>query len=639
MAREFLDYYRDNLQFLRHSAQDFAAQFPKIARRLMLDGVNCKDPFVERVLEGTAFLCARVEKKLDEGYPRLLQTLLQQTAPYTLIPLPSCALVRPPQPLLNQLSTPKLKLPGGTRLRTKSAHSTKPLTFSTVTPTALRALTCQCRFEAQNREVPRAQGQPLLVLTLQAQGALSLRDLDLSALDLYLNLSDADASALSELLCHQVQAVMVKEPTGSLRPLELNCDYLMAQEPTNLFTQMEAAPGYQALLTLYSAYPQLFKFLRLSGLERAQLEGHQAELYLVFKHSAPNLSAALGPHALELNVLPLLNLFVQRIDRSPLRFDYEQHLSVDHSAPLDYEIVRTIELELIDQNNQTKLTLYPFFSAHSRAHSSVGAVGISAGAGGTTTDANANPDTNPEANRDASWGANFFAEHKRARLISSERALRRGYHKSETFVALSGPDFSALQGQELQLGGSTWCTNADLPLLLEQSARFEGVEQPKLTGLTLVSVPSAPQPPLIERLRGPDGANGADFAALAFTKFNLTAFLYDAKGDGTELLRALIAHYSVRSSKETQQLSACILKLQAQPHAFRFIEHGCVYFEHGFALELTLSEHALQGSGFYTMARLLTLLLLSLAPVNLPLSIELNTPERGKVVTWTSLTR
>lgn len=632
MAREFLDYYRDNLQFLRHSAQDFAAQFPKIARRLMLDGVNCKDPFVERVLEGTAFLCARVEKKLDEGYPRLLQTLLQQIAPYTLIPLPSCALVRPPQPLLNQLSTPKLKLPCGTRLRTKTAHSTRPLTFSTVTPTALRALTCQCRFEAHNREVPRAQGQPLLVLTLQAQGALSLRDLDLSALDLYLNLSDADASALSELLCHQVQAVWVKEQNGSLRPIKLSCDYLMAQEPTNLFTQMEAAPGYQALLTLYSAYPQLFRSLRLQGLEHAQLEGHQAELYLVFKHSAPNLSAALGPQALELNVLPVLNLFVQRIDRSPLRFDYEQHLSVDHSAPLDYEIVRTIELELIDQNNQTKLKLYPFFSAHSRAQSHAPS---DVGAGGANAGANANQDTN----WGASWGTNFFAEHKRARLISSERALRRGYHKSETFVALSGPDFTALQGQELQLGGSTWCTNADLPLLLEQSARFEGVEQPKLTGLTLVSVPSAPQPPLIERLRGPDGANGADFAALAFTKFNLTAFLYDAQGDGTELLHELIAHYSVRSSKETQQLSASILKLQAQPHAFRFIEHGCVYFEHGFALELTLSEHALQGSGFYTMARLLTLLLLSLAPVNLPLSIELNTPERGKVVTWTSLTR
>ena len=68
MAKEFLDYYSSNLSFLRKSSAEFASEFPKIASRLDISGLECLDPFVERLLEGTAFLSARVEKKLDDGY-------------------------------------------------------------------------------------------------------------------------------------------------------------------------------------------------------------------------------------------------------------------------------------------------------------------------------------------------------------------------------------------------------------------------------------------------------------------------------------------------------------------------------------------------------------------------------------------
>ena len=60
MDKAFLDYYRENLAHLRESSGEFAAEFPKIAARLELTAENCQDPFVERLLEGTAFLAARV---------------------------------------------------------------------------------------------------------------------------------------------------------------------------------------------------------------------------------------------------------------------------------------------------------------------------------------------------------------------------------------------------------------------------------------------------------------------------------------------------------------------------------------------------------------------------------------------------
>jgi len=44
---------------------------------------------VERLLEGAAFLAARVEKKFDDGAPRLLESFLASAAPQVLSPLAS----------------------------------------------------------------------------------------------------------------------------------------------------------------------------------------------------------------------------------------------------------------------------------------------------------------------------------------------------------------------------------------------------------------------------------------------------------------------------------------------------------------------------------------------------------------------
>jgi len=55
MKKDFLKYYERNLEFLRESGLNFARDFPKIAARLNLSSIDCPDPYVERLLEGTAF--------------------------------------------------------------------------------------------------------------------------------------------------------------------------------------------------------------------------------------------------------------------------------------------------------------------------------------------------------------------------------------------------------------------------------------------------------------------------------------------------------------------------------------------------------------------------------------------------------
>ena len=64
---------RARARYLRELGGEFAKQFPKIAGRLGLDAFECADPYVERLLEGFAFLAARVQLKIDAEFPRFTE--------------------------------------------------------------------------------------------------------------------------------------------------------------------------------------------------------------------------------------------------------------------------------------------------------------------------------------------------------------------------------------------------------------------------------------------------------------------------------------------------------------------------------------------------------------------------------------
>src|SRR3954452_7615425 len=94
MDRRILRYTERELQYLREMGAEFAREFPVVAGRLALDVVPCPDPYVERLLEGFAFLAARVHLKMDSEFPRFTQNLLSTVYPHYLSPTPSTAIVQ-----------------------------------------------------------------------------------------------------------------------------------------------------------------------------------------------------------------------------------------------------------------------------------------------------------------------------------------------------------------------------------------------------------------------------------------------------------------------------------------------------------------------------------------------------------------
>ena len=65
MDPRLLNLYEQELRYFRESSSEFARAFPKIAHRLGIEGQEVADPYVERLIEATAFLSARVNLKLD----------------------------------------------------------------------------------------------------------------------------------------------------------------------------------------------------------------------------------------------------------------------------------------------------------------------------------------------------------------------------------------------------------------------------------------------------------------------------------------------------------------------------------------------------------------------------------------------
>src|ERR1700675_3060291 len=89
MDREFLDLYNRELLLLQEQAREFAVEYPGIADRLGGLLADRMDPMIEGLLQGTAFLAARVQLKLKHEFPEFTNNLLEQLVPKYLAPQPS----------------------------------------------------------------------------------------------------------------------------------------------------------------------------------------------------------------------------------------------------------------------------------------------------------------------------------------------------------------------------------------------------------------------------------------------------------------------------------------------------------------------------------------------------------------------
>src|SRR5436305_12242935 len=116
MDREFLDLYNRELLFLHEQARDFAQEYPGIAERLGGLITERMDPMIGGLLEGAAFLAARVQLKLKHEFPEFTSNLLEQLIPNYLAPTPSAMLAKVVPPYSDAALREGLNIAGGSYL-------------------------------------------------------------------------------------------------------------------------------------------------------------------------------------------------------------------------------------------------------------------------------------------------------------------------------------------------------------------------------------------------------------------------------------------------------------------------------------------------------------------------------------------
>jgi type VI secretion system VasI/ImpG family protein len=588
---EFLDYYRDNLHYIRVLAQEFAAEFPKIARRLSLEAFDCQDPYVERLLEGTAFLAARVEKKLDDGYGRFLEAMLNAASPSVLYPVPADAVLA---------CTPQTAgvLPGGTAFDAAAQGSTTPCRFSTLDAVPLVPLRVvgaeYLTRDIASRGISAPGTESALCITLSplAGDTEMLPD----TLLFFAALNQGVVSALFRHLCEDVAGVWTRSMGGTFSRVEGAHFRLPVFTGAGLFgeTFRGNVKGLQ-LLHQFLAHPAFFRFFTLDGAGGIPVPAAGLEIAVLFTRRDASLTGGITAGALKLNCAPALNVFARRSDRVPLTGGYEFHIVPDRAAPRDYEVFSVRSLEFFNERNESIFRASPFY------------------------DENFNTEGTTRA---------FFSAKRRRSLFENNANARSLYAGSEVFVSFSCE--GDIANEAWQFAADLFCTNRDSALLVPPATRLSSAS-PLAGEAVFAAGPGRPASPLVE------ADTGDNYAALSYLAFNLSGNLWQEGDFPLKTLKSLIVNYAGRENNEARKMAEGIASVVSDIATFRFIKRGAVFFEQGWDVAITLDETAYTGSGWYLFGRMLRELLFSLAPLNTPLSITVLTRQSGEIAVWKAL--
>ncbi len=306
-----LRYYESEMRYLREAGKEFAKIHPDRAGQLNLDRVGDRDPYVERLFEGFAFLTGRLRQKIDDDLPELTESLVSLLWPHYLRLIPSLSIIEltPNYSTLSRLEV----IPKGLQVQTEPLGPTgTKCPFRTTQPVTLQPVKIN-----QVRLGVHQDGRSIINIRLGFGELIDFEQVDLSKLRLYLNADAPIASALHHALTHQVSAIQLRysnQPNeivhfqGKITPVGFSEEDRLWLKPDNAFA------GYQLLLE-YFAFREKFMFVDLHGLNiRNVPEGCEyIDIEIVLNQTWPS-DMPFNKDNIRLHCVPVINLFDMEAD-------------------------------------------------------------------------------------------------------------------------------------------------------------------------------------------------------------------------------------------------------------------------------------------------------------------------------------
>jgi type VI secretion system protein ImpG len=594
--RAFLEYYEDELAHVRALASEFAELHPAVAKNLALDTTPCPDPYVERLLEGVAFLAARTRLKLDGEGARFARAVIDALYPDLVAPTPAVgmAVLEPGQQVQTMLGGHVVAR--GTRLVAglRPGLSTRA-TYTTAQDVTLWPIEIKAVSYHQDRSalaaagigaVGGATGQAALRLTIARTGAGAgpLSELALDRLDLHFA-SRAKAPALFDALFGAVAGVGARAVAAgeALRPIAGPSLVGIADGEALMPRTRPGFEGYR-LLREYFMLPERFHYARLDGLLPAVARAAGAlEVVFLLRRPVPEL-ADVAAADLRLFVTPVINLFER--DCSVIEIDPRrprQVLHADRTRPRDFEIYRLTALEDADRDGPAA-RIPPLF-------------GFARGEAGPV----------------------WWAERRPRRPGEDERRqgrMRTSYAGDDLFLMLSAPPGAAVPEGLRRLDARALCTNRDIPILDDQPALTLESGDP-VQGVSLLGALRPPRPALAAVPAGRMGESRADELAWRLVaQLSLNYLGLAVEGGALEPLRATLELYADRGDPALARHARSLAGVEARPVVERLPIPGPLCFGRGTEVTLEVDEAGLAGHSVLLLSALLARLFARYAAVN-----------------------
>jgi type VI secretion system protein ImpG len=608
MDPRLLRAYNDELTYLRETAREFGEEHDVVAGYLGLKTPNDPDPYVERLLEGVAFLAARVNLKLSDQFPEFTQHLLQAIQPNYLAPTPSMCVIRivpreGDDALVKGVEVPRFSeavaLAAGhdspVRFRTGESVRMYPLAIESAEYLSTRAAVASYAAAANVR------AEAALRIRFRSVGGAPLSSLAIDDLPVYLGGSENIPGELYRQILGETVAVVAQSAPASAEHTVITLPeaHGFADDQSLLPNEGRAFRGYR-ILAEYFACPERFLFAKLTGLRKAFAACNETcDVVLLFNRSAEALTGAINASNLHLYATPAINLFEMQLGRVPVTpFEHEYGLVPDRTRPLDFEVHRILQVTAHFRSGEARpaAPLYAF--------------------GALLYDW-----------RDAIFYVNRVVPR---RLSTREKRLRRrtDYIGSQCYVSLSCPGNPERLGGIREIAVRALVTNRELPELLRFGGGSGGdfrMEAASVDRVELLRAPTRPRHAL--------GLGDAAWRVIGHLAPNYSS-LVDRSGDDPALLRDHLALYGRTDDPQMRRQIDGVLSVASEPVTRRIPALERTAFVRGRRVRVRLDDASYENGRMFLFATIIDRFLSEFASVNSFTESVFESHDCGEFVRW-----
>lgn len=585
--KNLLTYYNQELAFIRKFAKEFAQAHPKIAGGLKLGARDVEDPHVTRLIEACALLNARIQARLDDDFPEIIDALFNVLYPHYHAPIPSMSIIQ--FNFKQQELQEPYKIARFAKLQTDKIDGIS-CNFRTVYPVMLWPLEiAQCKFGLTSVNQPGLQAGDI-VSSLQislscASDNVNLSELAPNSLRFYLNLPPRYAHLLYDLLFkHTVQIALIDASnqktiaTQNLHQVGFAKDEGLLPYPSQSFL------GYR-LLTEFFVFPEKFLFfdLKFNDQKIWHAFNKQVELHFYFNRTNNELEQQINKTSLMFGCAPAVNLFEARAE--PIRldhtqFEYQIHpndLQLQHSIET-YSIKRVTGITMDGKN----IDYLPFYAAkyHTPDHQSF-----------------------------------WYASRKPA--WQGEHYQLKGTELFITFVDLN---FNPLVQEDCIIDIELLCTNRNLPARLPFSN--DKLYMHMLEPSDHIDEVQCLIPPTVSYHPSPSGQKSWQL----ISHLSLTNLQY-----GTDTLKNLLKLYDFNTSEVAQNMLHGILAVKTKPITVRRIKTTDYCFWHGTEIIIEVDEDKFSEVGLLLFTSVMDHFFALYTTINSFVQLSIVSKHRGEI--------